>query len=63
MWQAHRKLCPWGLLKKSGDARPHTVGTKQTYRAYCGVCMWKEEGGGVVKRAQKKETGNSDTSQ
>jgi hypothetical protein len=49
-----------GFTQKSGDARPYTVGTKQNYRAYC--CVWVE-GCGVVKRAEKKETGNSDTSQ
>jgi hypothetical protein len=50
------------FTKKSGDARPYTVGTKQSYRAYYGVC---ERGGGGkgVTKAQKKETGNSDTSQ
>jgi hypothetical protein len=26
-----------GFTKKSGDVRPYTAGTKQSYRAYCGV--------------------------
>jgi len=39
-----QKTTSLGFTKKSGDARPYTVGTKRTYRAYCGVCMWKEEG-------------------
>jgi hypothetical protein len=28
-----------GFTKKSGNARPYTVGTKQSCRAYCGVCV------------------------
>jgi hypothetical protein len=47
------------FTEKSGDARPYTIGLKQSYRAYCGVCGR----GGVVTRVQKKETGNSDSSQ